>query len=309
MKQYYVLDMEWNQSDVGIQNGNGKMLKNEIIQLGIVKIEDGEITDQMLLNVCPAGLGFVSKRIQKLTDLSYPKLKNERRFPEVYHLFCEFIGAFSEAMIFTWGPHDMEVFKENCDYWGIKVDLNRLCNIDLQACIGKKYYPGDVNRKSVEAMLEQFHLSSAGRLHNALTDAINESQILFTAFSDIEEALEYHDKYYFFCLGAGHVVSPFTVIEGETAVKKALESGQVCTYPVSDNAKIICERFRHKKKLLMVWCENGEFFREEIYLFNNQQDMIGFVRKLEESELERTILWYRKVVNHREEFMQRVCAG
>ena len=122
MKKYYVLDMEWNQSDVGIKNVRGSVLKNEIIQIGIVKIEDNQASDQMLLNVCPAAMRSVSKRVQKLTTLTYPSLKKERRFPQVFQLLCDLIGGWEDTVILTWDMNDMEVMKENCDYWNIKMD-------------------------------------------------------------------------------------------------------------------------------------------------------------------------------------------
>ena len=139
MKNYYVLDMEWNQSETGIRNVKGDVLKNEIIQIGIVKIEENQITDQMLLNVCPAAMRYINKRIQKLTNLTYPQLKKERRFPQVYRLLCEFIGDFDEAVVFTWDTTDMEVLKENCAYWNIKMSPEKMCHVDLQARVAKKY--------------------------------------------------------------------------------------------------------------------------------------------------------------------------
>jgi len=212
----------------------------------------------------------------------------------VYLLLCEFTRIFDEAVIFTWDTKDMEVLKENCDYWNIKINLKNFCHVDLQASVAKKYYPGDQYRKSVETVMEKFMLSSVGRAHNALVDALNESQILTAAFETTEEACQYYEEYYFLCPSLGQRVSPYTMIIGKENVDKALKRRQICEYPIGENAMIVYPRFRHNKKYLKVWYEGGSFYREEVYLLDDKQRMVCCVKKLTLEDLEMTEVWHQK---------------
>jgi len=160
--------------------------------------------------------------------------------------------------------------------------------------VAKKYYPGDQYRKSVETVLERFNLTSAGRAHNALIDALNESQILTAAFDTTEEACQYYEKYYFLCPSFGEMVSPYTMIVGKGNVDDALKKSQICEYPIGQNAMIVYPRFRHNKKYLMVWYEDGFFYREEVYLLDDKRRMVCCVKRLTLEDLEMTEVWHQK---------------
>lgn len=298
-KNYYVMDMEWSSSYLGTKNRKGVRLYNEIIQIGIVKIEDGQLTDRLLVNVWPSEHGFVSKKVEKLTTLSYQSLKKERNFLYAANLLCDFIGNFEDAVVFTWDTCDAKVLQENCDYWETAMDLDKLTYIDLQASIGKKCFPELRDRKSVLSVLNHLELVSEGQAHNALVDAQNEGKILLKAFESPEEACEYYEKDYW-KFGTDTVVEPFLAVCGKMEVEATLRDKRTSLYMGREPEDILYSRFGYNRKHVMVWKDGDEIFAEEWQIEKGIPMLRCCVKKLDETGLRYVEERYQKYLNKKE---------
>ena len=92
---YIVLDMEWNQpgfTDVALFR-NGVCMKNEIIQIGAVKLgEDKKRVDSFEALIKPVIFTSMHKSIKKLTGITDEMLDSGESFQTVIARFKEWCG-------------------------------------------------------------------------------------------------------------------------------------------------------------------------------------------------------------------------
>ena len=167
---YIVLDMEWNQpgyTDVALCR-NGICMKNEIIQIGAVKLsENKEKTGVFECIIKPVSLTSMNRMIKQLTGITDEMLDKGEAFESAIECFKTFCG--DDYVILIWGYDDIRILRSNLMFHGLDTSwLPANYNLQMifasQANLEKRQY-------SLSYALEHFEIGIDEKLHDALNDA------------------------------------------------------------------------------------------------------------------------------------------
>jgi len=167
---YIVLDMEWNQpgfADAALCR-NGVCMKNEIIQIGAVKLsENKEKTGVFECIIKPVSLTSMNRMIKQLTGITDEMIDKGEGFEKAIERFKTFCG--DDFVILIWGYDDIRILKSNLMFHGL--DTSWLpANYNLQMIFASQ---ANLERRqySLAFALEHFEIVIDERLHDALNDA------------------------------------------------------------------------------------------------------------------------------------------
>ena len=170
LMNYIVLDMEWNQpgfSDTALCR-NGVCMKNEIIQIGAVKLtENKEKTGVFECIIKPVSLTSMNRMIKQLTGITDEMIDKGESFENAVRRFREFCG--DDFVMLIWGYDDIRILKSNLMFHGLDTSwLPANYNLQMifahQANLDKRQY-------SLAFALEHFDIKIDERLHDARVDA------------------------------------------------------------------------------------------------------------------------------------------
>lgn len=169
---YIVLDMEWNQPGYGeaVLCKNGVCMKNEIIQIGAVKIdESGKKLDIFSKIIKPASFTSMNKIIKQLTGITDEMLDKGDSFFDAINQFKAWCGE--DFVFLIWGCDDIRILKNNLKFYGlddswIPAYYNVQMIFCLQTGLEKRQY-------ALSFALEHFKISiNEESLHDAFYDAL-----------------------------------------------------------------------------------------------------------------------------------------
>ena len=162
---YCVIDIE--------TNGNSP-IKSQIIELGAVKVKNGEVIDKFESYVFAE---FIPPTITKLTNISVDDLKDAPSLREVLHKFKLFLG--DNVFVAHNVKFDFNFISSSLKVVGMDELLNRkLCTVDL-------------SRKTIDspkhglAYLREFLQIDEGDHHRAYADALSANRVLQECFKNI----------------------------------------------------------------------------------------------------------------------------
>ena len=167
---YIVLDMEWNQpgfADVALFR-NGVCMKNEIIQIGAVKLDgDKKKVDSFEALVKPVIFTSMHKSIKKLTGITDEMLDSGESFQTVITRFKEWCGE--DFVMLIWGYDDIRILRNNLNFHGMDESwLPKSYNLQMIFCaqtgLEKRQY-------ALSFAVEHFGIELDEKLHDALNDA------------------------------------------------------------------------------------------------------------------------------------------
>ncbi len=167
---YIVLDMEWNQpgyADATLCR-NGVCMKNEIIQIGAVKLsENKEKTGIFECIIKPVSLTSMNRMIKQLTGITDEMIDKGESFENAIARFKDFCG--DDFVILIWGYDDIRILRSNLMFHGLDsswlpVSYNIQMIFAQQVNLERRQY-------SLAFALEHFEIEIDERLHDALNDA------------------------------------------------------------------------------------------------------------------------------------------
>ena len=170
--KYIVLDMEWNQPAYGeaVLCKNGVCMKNEIIQIGAVKLdENGKTVDTFERIIKPVSLTSMNKVIKQLTGITDEMLDKGEAFGSVIESFKEFCTE--QFVLLIWGCDDVRILRNNLKFFGLDEKwipkyYNLQMIFSMQTGLEKRQY-------ALSFALEHLAISAdESRLHDALYDAM-----------------------------------------------------------------------------------------------------------------------------------------
>ena len=169
---FVVLDMEWNQPGYGeaVLCKNGVCMKNEIIQIGAVKLdEQGKISDTFKRLVKPVSLTTMNKMIKQLTGITDEMLDKGEGFGDVIEDFRAWCG--NEFVLLIWGCDDVRILRNNLKFYGIDERwLPQYYNVQMIFCLQTGL---EKRQYALSFALEHFNISvNEDSLHDALYDAV-----------------------------------------------------------------------------------------------------------------------------------------
>ena len=167
---YVVLDMEWNQPGFAdkVICRNGVCMKNEIIQIGAVKLDsDRKITSRFEAIIKPQIMTSMNKVIEKLTGITDEMLDTGKSFEETMDDFRLWCGE--DFVFLIWGYDDIRILKNNIAFFGLSPSwLPKHYNLQLIFChqtgVPKRQY-------SLSFAIEHFGIEAEAQFHDAMNDA------------------------------------------------------------------------------------------------------------------------------------------
>ncbi len=178
--------MEWNQpgyADTALCR-NGVCMKNEIIQIGAVKLtSEKEKTGIFECIIKPVSLTSMNRMIKQLTGITDEMLDKGESFESAMERFKSFCGE--DFVILIWGYDDIRILKSNLMFHGLDTSwLPANYNLQMifaaQANLEKRQY-------SLAFALEHFDIKIDEKLHDALNDA--EYTAMVCEKLDLEEGI------------------------------------------------------------------------------------------------------------------------
>ena len=185
---YIVLDMEWNQPWPGSPSARKVLpvqIRGEIIQIGAVRIRDGQVADEFQVLILPKFYRRLNRRVSKLTGIKESQLKEEGVTMETaMDAFRSWCGE--NVTFLTWGFDDITILRENLRLYGIDENwVSRWYNAQM---IFNAQTDGSTAQKALKTAMEIFGIEATRPAHDALGDAYHTA--LICARLDLEKGTE-----------------------------------------------------------------------------------------------------------------------
>ena len=196
---YIVLDMEWNQPWPGSPSSKKVLpvqIRGEIIQIGAVRLTDGQVADEFQVMIRPKYYRRLNRRVSKLTGIKESRLNAEGiPFPEAMEQFRAWCG---EGVVFlTWGFDDIGILRENLKLFGLEDGwTQRWYNAQM---IFNAQTDGSNSQKALKTAMEIFGIEASRPAHDALGDAYHTALIcarlnLEQGAKEYQQALKNHEN-------------------------------------------------------------------------------------------------------------------
>ncbi len=178
--------MEWNQisySDKSLMR-NGICMKNEIVQIGAVKMNSKkEIIDCFESVIKPDGIKKMNKAVSRLTGITDEMLEDADGFETVLERFKAWCGE--EYVFLIWGFDDIRILVNNIKFHGLDVSwLPPNYNAQVVFC---KQNNLEKRQYALSFALEYCKIDTSEQFHDALNDAEYTARVLATL--DLENGL------------------------------------------------------------------------------------------------------------------------
>ena len=176
MRQYIVLDLEWNQSPGG-KDGSMDRLPFEIIEIGAVKLNESlQIISEFHRLIRPRVYRQMHFKISDVTHMSMEELDNEGElFDKAMEDFIEWCG--DDYRFCTWGSMDLTELQRNMVYHGMDIPFAfPLFYYDLQKIYG--LIRGDKRKESLDTVVEELGIKEDRPFHRALDDAYYTGRVM-----------------------------------------------------------------------------------------------------------------------------------
>lgn len=173
---YIVFDLEWNQSNTGLEP-EVKELPFEIIEIGAVKLNMemkfiGEFS-QLIKPEVYQEMHFITK---KLIHIQMAELQGGRPFPVVMNEFLEWCGE--DCIFCTWGPLDLAEMQRNMRFYNMTPLSDKPFRFfDVQKLFSLAYEDGK-KRRSLEYAIDFLKMDKDIPFHRAFSDAYYAGRIL-----------------------------------------------------------------------------------------------------------------------------------
>lgn len=177
MKNYIIVDLEWNQSSQGKENSIEE-LPFEIIEIGAVKLDEQfHVKSEYHRLVAPKVYKQLHYKISEVTHMDMKELRRDGC--DFEEMIAEFLTWCGESYLFgTWGPMDLTELQRNMSFYQIENPFTKpLLYYDIQ-----KLYAlccGDIKTKSsLDTAVEEMGIMEERPFHRALDDAYYTARVL-----------------------------------------------------------------------------------------------------------------------------------
>ncbi len=174
---YIVLDLEWNQSNSGLEEEVSR-LPFEVIEIGAVKLNDTYVMiDEFSRLIKPEVYHEMHHITSKLIHLQMKELERGKPFTEVMEAFLNWCGP-EEYMFCTWGSLDLTELQRNMRFHEMEpLAAGPIMFLDIQKLFSLAYEDGK-SRKALEAAVDMMGLEKDIPFHRAFSDAYYTAKLL-----------------------------------------------------------------------------------------------------------------------------------
>lgn len=168
--KYIVLDLEWNQSNTGME-AEAESLPFEIIEIGAIKLNDefamiGEFSEL----VKPAVYHEMHHITSKLIHMQIQELERGKPFIEVAQSFLDWCGE-EEYLFCTWGSSDLTELQRNMKFYNMMPLSDKpIRYLDVQKLFSIAYEDRK-SRRALEHAVDFLQVEKDIPFHRAFSDA------------------------------------------------------------------------------------------------------------------------------------------
>lgn len=190
---YIVLDLEWNQSNTGLEEER-KDLPFEIIEIGAIKLDkDMAMMGEFSQLVKPVVYHEMHHITSKLIHMKINELESGKPFVEVCNAFLTWCGQ--DYTFCTWGPLDLMELQRNMKFYAMEqLSKGPIAFFDVQKLFSIAYEDGK-NRRSLEYAVDFLGIEKDIPFHRAFSDAYYTAKVMATLKPEIFVHLSF-DNYY-----------------------------------------------------------------------------------------------------------------
>ena len=176
---YIVLDLEWNQSNTGLEPYADK-LPFEIIEIGAIKLNsDLTMISEFSELVKPVVYHELHHITSKIIHMKMEELMRGEPFAKVLKNFLRWCGK-EEYMFCIWGTQDLTELQKNIRFHKLKpLADGPIKYLDIQKLYSLAYEDGK-SRKSLENAVDALKLEKDIPFHRAFSDAYYTAKVMET---------------------------------------------------------------------------------------------------------------------------------
>lgn len=185
---YIVLDLEWNQSNTGLEPEVEK-LPFEIIEIGAIKLnEDCSILGEFSELVKPAVYHEMHRITSKLIHMQMQELERGRPFAEVAARFLDWCGE--DYLFCTWGSTDLTELQRNMKFHNVTPLSDKpIRYLDAQKLFSIAYEDRKT-RRALEYAVDYLKLEKDIPFHRAFSDAYYTAKVFAHMVREKEELVQ-----------------------------------------------------------------------------------------------------------------------
>ncbi|MGG3888152.1 3'-5' exonuclease KapD [Metabacillus fastidiosus] len=165
---------------------NPKGFYPEIIEVGIVSVNNKKIESEFSSFIKPIQFPVLSERCKKFLHISQENVDEGMDFHELTDLLKKYDKGTPNTVI-TWGNMDMKVLRHNCQKQNVSFPLTgKFLDLSMEY---KKFF-GDSNQTGLWKAVEEYGKKGTGKHHRALDDALT----TYNIFKLVEKDKQYLEK-------------------------------------------------------------------------------------------------------------------
>ncbi len=187
---YIVLDLEWNQSNTGLE-AEVQNLPFEIIEVGAIKLSDTCVmTSEFSELVKPKIYQEMHHITSKLIHIQMEELQRGKPFTEVAQRFLEWCGE--DYQFCTWGILDLPELQRNMKFYGMEpLSEGPIPYLDVQKLFTLAYEEDLKVRRTLEYAIDFLQIEKDIPFHRAFSDAYYTAKVLIRLMQEKPEVLRY----------------------------------------------------------------------------------------------------------------------
>lgn len=185
---YIVLDLEWNQSNTGLEEEVQK-LPFEIIEIGAIQLNDACVMiGEFSQLVKPQVYTEMHQITGQLIHLNMQELEQGKPFAEVAESFLKWCGT--QYQFCTWGSLDLTELQRNMKFYGMMpLSDGPIAFLDVQKLFSLAFEDGKT-RRALEYAIDFLKMEKDIPFHRAFSDAYYTAKILAKIIQEQPQVLQ-----------------------------------------------------------------------------------------------------------------------
>ncbi|MBM4760709.1 3'-5' exonuclease KapD [Bacillus sp. B15-48] len=159
------IDFEFTMPD---KNGKKRGFFQEIIEAGLVVVENGEVMERFSSFVVPNRFPLLSNRCKSFLNISQKQVDDGISFHELVNKL-RMLEDNVPGRIITWGNMDMKVLRDNCRKVGFSFPF---IGDEIDFSLEYKRFFGNKNQTGLWRAVQEYGREGTGKHHRALDDAL-----------------------------------------------------------------------------------------------------------------------------------------
>jgi sporulation inhibitor KapD len=181
--QHLFIDFEFTMPEKNKKNPD---FYPEIIEAGIVVVQNGKIIEQFSSFVTPIKFSRLTERCKTFLNITQKQVDHGIPFQQLVQKLTEY-QQLGLTTVVTWGNMDMKVLRMNCDKANLKFPF---ISKEIDLSMEYKRFFGDQNQTGLWKAVQEYGKEGTGKHHRALDDALT----TYNIFRLVEKDKRYLEK-------------------------------------------------------------------------------------------------------------------